>query len=168
MGIVGINTVPTIEIGGRTMLDDGNLKCLTADLGSTTTTMSLWSTAREPGAAAGYQVPAGKSFRILAYEIQGSSEGTAQVNYFGGYNDSDLGFRTSVVFGDFAADNGKDFFGGGAPIALGTLVVSSEGTHDIAKCKIQSACDFLVPAGKYITGGCATGGGHVKFWGRLE
>jgi hypothetical protein len=88
--------IPTLTVGGQVFTDLNNLIMLSAYVSGTTNTNSSF---RKSGASAGYQVPAGKTFKVRAILVELIYSATA-ANYSIAFltATADVGFNTSSSF----------------------------------------------------------------------
>lgn len=128
------SSIPTLTIGGRVFTDLSNLIMLVGCSAGANGNSSL----RKPGASAGYQVPVGKSFRVLAVRATISLAGAATQTIC--YSDNDVGFATATAFTNVVYPGGS--YDGG------TIVFPQAASNT----PIEQSMDFTVPAGKYL--GC--------------
>lgn len=123
---------PSLLIGGRVMSDVASLKTLPFRVTETAGTLNC--TPRLSNGTAGYQVPVGKQFRIVAARID-----VFTVSGNGGFNiayaDNDMGFSTNN-----APVNRVDYAGDANSTPLGSETIGI----------VEASIDFVVPAGKYI------------------
>lgn len=145
----------TITIGGRVINPNkAGFKILYTVFGQTTNE----SSAREPGAAVGYVVPATKTFKIVAAEVL--TMGVAGPVYLG-YNDVDAGFASGGgTFVNFVGVGGATF----TQLEMARSTTVGE--------KIDVSLDFVIPAGKYTAvlgpGGAGGTAATVKLYGYEE
>lgn len=104
-GKVGSSLVPSLTIGGRVFTDISNLIVLCGG----PATAARFSTLRRPNGSAGYQITAGKTFRIEAIVIfSGTAASIATYNLL--YGDTDVGLDSA------AAPTTPVYCGGGATV----------------------------------------------------
>lgn len=147
--------IPTLTVGGRVFTDLNNLLIVTGYcLGTTNVNTSM----RKAGGSSGYQVPASKSFRILAAQIE-CGQTTAGSNILGYvlYADNDVGVNSSSAFTN-------PIYMGGTQLAgvLGT------GASLAGVQQYTVNIDFSVPTGKYpafFNGSTATNNTTVRYFG---
>lgn len=138
--IIQPSNIPSVSIGGRVFTDLANLKILGAGFDAATT---VNSTFRAPNTSAGYQVPVGKKFVVMAIVVK-IYEATATASTIGirlQYSDNDVGMQTST-----ALTNAVTTFGATQASSFGSLANTSLGAQ------FQEAIYFEIPAAKYLTG----------------
>lgn len=97
MGLIGtVGNIDKIVIGSTELVDITNLICVGATVYGIGVA-ARYSTLRAPFGTAGYQVTAGKTFRILAVRLQNLVSGTGATNCGWGYADNDVGLSTATV-----------------------------------------------------------------------
>jgi hypothetical protein len=129
--------VPSLTIGGRVFTDLTNLKILQGVANGTT---NVRCSLREAGASAGYQVPVGKTFKVLAvvFQVGASAAGTSNSVAFA-YSDNDVGVAASTAFTNPVYIGGNLDNGAYMPLtALSNLT------------KTEFSVNFDIPAGKYL------------------
>lgn len=136
MSLIPTTAVPSITVGGRVFTDLANL----ITLGFYYNT-NAGSTGRLASASSGYQIPAGKSFKAMAFKGLINVAGTSGValSYYS-QTDNDVGMDSATVFTNpvnaFAQSGLSCMFGANGPV--GSVV---EGPLP----------DFLVATGKYMS-----------------
>lgn len=147
-----VGNMPSLTIGGRVFTDLDNLKTL---YGFTNTAANIsGSTFREFDGTAGYQVPVGKKFVLLAMQCM-SVTTTGTVGTVG-YCDNDIGLGSNP-----ASATNPVYCGGSniiRPFGLSGASITTETAYPIY---------FEVPAEKYlfIDDTNATAYGYYKFYG---
>lgn len=136
-----MNIIPTqidsLTIGGRVLTDLENLKILLCHPGGTTNE----STGRLASASAGYQVPTGSVFKVVAVRINVLVVGQFYIDY----SNNDVG-----PYAAGGSKTGVTYPGG--DIGLGKI-------HNASVVGVvEIPYDFEIPAGKYL-GVDANGGG---------
>lgn len=156
MGLIQFpSMVPSITIGGVVFTDIDNLIELAATNDSTAG--QKYSTVRLGSAAAGYAVPASKSFYIRATATFLISAAAAAKNAYIGYADNDVGLSAA------GAPTNPVYFGG-SPGASYILPANVNGTFQNPRCEM--AFQFTVPTGKYLFYTLSNGlEAQVRFYG---
>lgn len=132
MQIAGMVPNPnSFSVGGQNFPRSltGTMKILTGN----TNTTNGFATLREVNATAGYQVPVGKNFRIVAVRLV-TSDGTSYLLGSIGYGDTDVGMSA-------AAAPTNPVYQSGAQLAS-VLRAPADGM-------VEAVTDFVVPTGKY-------------------
>ena len=131
--------IPTLMVGGRVFTDLENLKVLSAYCDCSAGTR--YSTLRLYTGSAGYQVPVGKTFRVLATAVIPLLGVAASRFVNPSYGDNDVGFTS-------AAAPTNNAFPAGSQSASQLVPANVSGTA--ADPRIETPFRFDVPAGKYI------------------
>lgn len=130
MNIATPQAIPSITIGGRVFTDLKNLLILGGPTGGAVYGIT---TCRKQNGTAGYQTTAGKTLRITALEVTVlTAVATSCVSM--GYSDTDLGRLVNT------APTNPVYMEGVAGYGFST---SETGIY-------QYACNFTIPAGKYL------------------
>lgn len=132
-----LGTVDSLTIAGRTFTDFTNLKILQGALSNAASN----STPVIMGQSSGYQVPVGKTFRVLALVVQTSLASAANTIVVLGYANNDAGYNSTTAFIGFV---GVD--GGSSPSVETAQVLYVDGNNG----KQEVAVSFDIPAGKYV------------------
>ena len=141
--------IPQVQVGNRVMTDVKNLIVVRGGCGSGG---NLYGTARQLNASAGYQVPVGKTFRVLAVR---TLQTTLSQGINTGYGDTDVGKNSgSAPTNSVWASGDKDI--------IGMINSSQYGEY-------SWPTNFTIPAGKYPACYVTTGGAAwFEMWGYLE
>lgn len=124
-------SIPSLSVGGRLFTDITNLIILS---GTANAAAGGYCSARKPNASACYQVPTGKSYRLMAIQVSVLVI-AAGATIALGYQDADVGFGTNT-----------------APTNLVQVAGSGNGTGFSTNAIgiTEYPLDFLIPAGKYL------------------
>jgi len=141
MRIATPGNIPSLEIGGRIFTDLVNLITL---IGAGYNPSNTNCTLRKLNASAGYVVPTGKQFRILA--IKARSDVAVDCSFRIVYTDNDMGFGTNTA-------------GTNIVYSGGTTISSQRQVGVTTSSQREFETNFVVPAGKYpsiiVVGGTA-------------
>jgi len=85
----GGGSSPTLNIAGSTYKHEGMVVLL-----AFTTNGASYATPKKMGSTAGYQVPVGKTFRLLGIDYVGSAAPSTSIGVALGYADTDVGLNT--------------------------------------------------------------------------
>ena len=148
-GIAGNGIAPSLTVSGRVITDLANLMVLHSAGDST----NLYATARKGNASAGYQVPVGKQLRIVAAKITTNLSTGNNIAHIG-YGDNDIGTGSSSP----PTNN----------VRIAGLYLMAFNLANTMQGPIEAACDFVVPAGKYLYTACAVTTPTWLIYGILE
>lgn len=140
----------SITVAGFTMANSANFKILSG-YGSNGL---AYATGRANGASAGYQVPAGKTFVVLAIRFR--NVGSPAIGMTFGYGDTDCGIANGA-----GPTNQVYYAGFGWPKVAAYFPAGSQ-------TPIEIAVNFTIPALKYPFTQCdnaAGSTGHVEIFG---
>lgn len=148
------SAVSSLIVGGRVFTEVDQLINL---VGYQSGATNIRATFRKTNGSAGYEVPVGKSFRVMAWEYNNQDQNVADGLALC-YTDNDVGINTSTAF------TNPVWLGGDASAAA----VSTRGVQKPALQNQSGAIEFLVPAGKFISmQGAATAEVRwVRLWGK--
>jgi len=141
-------TIPSLTVAGRVFTDLSNLIVLYSAFAGVG---AGYSTPRLSSASSGYRVPVGKSFRVLAVQVQ-TNNAVANSGVTLGYQDTDTGACSNT-----APTNGV--------VIGGTNLYAYMGVGEVGV--IEYPCDFSIPAGKYLAtyNGNTASAGFLKIFG---
>lgn len=128
--------VESLTVGGRVILKPKSVRVL---IGVDTTTFQVSTLRTITGSTAGYQVPSGKTFNVLAIRCQNPSTAT---QFTFGYGDNDVGNAGSTPPTNSVTP--------GAFAELFTLPDTSVATYPNGVFEYAFAEPFVVPALKYL------------------
>lgn len=140
----------SVILGGRTITDPDNLVMLIGYLGGS----AAYTTMRKPEASAGYAVPVGKTFRILAVSVY-VSVANAGTGVYIFYGDTDVGqMNVAAPTNPVYPANGNYITGTVASQSVGASLVETAWKWDIATGKYPA---IRSDGAGYVT---------VKMWGK--
>lgn len=129
--IIYAPAIPILQVGGRVFTDITNLIILS---GTFNGAVNGYCSARRQNGTTGYAPGAGKSFRLMAFELSVLTV-TANATLQVGYQDADVGFGTNNAPTNLVQVAGS---GNGTGYSTNTVGVT------------QYALDFSIPTGKYL------------------
>lgn len=141
--------IPSLTVAGRVFTDLVNLKQLRF---STASGGNFSATARLPSASSGYQVPVGKTFKVVAvqYFIESAAAAGGSKTVAIAQSDNDVGLNSATALSNAVYPGG----------ALGNAFLNAIST---LQNNWEAVVDFSVAASKYISVENTTGAG-LKGW----
>lgn len=130
--------IPTLTIGGRVFTDLENLKVLSAYCDCSAGTR--YSTLRLHSASAGYQVPVGKTFKVLAVAVIPLVGAAASRYAYPVYGDNDVGFASAAAPTNAVFPYGNQ---------TASVILPSNTVPTAANTRLEMAIRQDIPAGKY-------------------
>lgn len=132
-----LGTIDTLTVGGRVLTDLTNLKTLVAQAGGSANTQNC--TFRQIGTSAGYQVPGGKTFNVVALRIYTINDlgiaGASTVDLY--YSTTDVGYGTNTA----TTTTGI----AGAGVSTRFPIKSAQGDT------VEFCLNWSIPTGFYLT-----------------